>query len=237
MPKYINKLLRYTLYLLLIPIHSQAGLLESGFTAKYELSLGSMYVGIATRKLVADKQKLVFTSIAEPKGLASLFVSDIISETSTMLLKDRLIQPINYRYQQSGGDKKIDDQVTFDSKDKLIRLSHNKQQFPLTQHDYDVLNFQIALMLELQKNNNNFSFNVASYKKFYRYDVNIMEEELIETPAGEFKVIKINSIHPQSGRRFVFWCAPKLDFLPVKVEYTKKKDSSVSELVLQSITM
>jgi hypothetical protein len=230
------RILQYTIVLFFIPLISQAGLLQAGFIAKYELSLKSMYVGIATRQLTVEDKQLTFTSVAEPRGLARLFVSDIISESSTMTLDEKTIQPLNYRYQQSGGKKVIDDSVTFDTKNKFIQLTHDQQQFPLTTNDYDALNFQLALMLELQQQHENFTFNVASYRKFYSYNVKVIGTETISTPAGEFEVVKVDSIHPDSGRRFLFWCSPKLDYLPVKVEYTKEKDGDVSELILQSLT-
>ncbi|MCW9023818.1 MAG: DUF3108 domain-containing protein [Gammaproteobacteria bacterium] len=218
-----------------MPLISQAGLLQTGFNAKYELSLKSMYVGIATRQLTVEDKQLTFTSVAEPRGLARLFVSDTISESSAMTFNGQSIQPLNYRYQQNGGKKIINDSVTFNSKEKLIQFTHDQQQFPITINDYDALNFQLALMLELQQHHDNFTFNVASYRKFYSYNIKVLGTETIDTPAGEFDVVKVDSIHPESGRRFLFWCAPKLDYLPVKVEYTKEKDGDVSELILQSL--
>ena len=229
---------RLLLTLLLLPFSAQAaGMLEKGFTAKYELSIQSMYVGIATRQLTVKDNQLTFTSVAVPKGLAKLFISDTISETSVMEYSEDTIHSINYRYKQTGGKEEVNDNVSFNKENKTIKLTHENQQFPVSENDYDVLNFQLALMLELQKHNNNFTFNVANHRGFYTYHVNVEGSEMIDTPAGQFDAIKVSSIHNETGRQFTLWCAPKLDYLPVRLEYIKKKNGDVSELVLQSVTM
>ena len=231
-------MIRVLLTLLLLPFSAQAaGMLEKGFTAQYELSIKSMYIGVATRQLTVKDNQLTFTSIAKPLGLAKLFISDTISETSVMGFADNNIQSMNYRYQQTGGDKEVNDNVSFNKENKTIRLTHDNQQFPVSENDYDVLNFQLALMLELQKQSTNFTFNVANHRGFYTYHVKVEGNETVDTPAGQFEVKKVTSLHSETGRQFTLWCASKLDYLPVKLEYIKNKDGDVSELVLKSIAM
>ncbi|MDH5573598.1 MAG: DUF3108 domain-containing protein [Gammaproteobacteria bacterium] len=231
-------MIRLVLTLLLLPFSAQAsGMLDKGFTAKYDVSIKSMYIGVATRQLTVKNSQLIFTSIAEPKGLAKLFISDTVSETSVMEYSEDTIHSINYRYQQTGGKEEINDNVSFNKESNLIKLTHDNQQFPVSENDYDVLNFQLALMLELQKHHNKFTFNVANHRGFYTYHVNVEGKETIHTPAGQFEVVKVNSIHSETGRQFMLWCAPKLDYLPVKLEYIKKKGGDVSKLELKSITM
>ncbi len=233
--------MRYFLLLLtfistsLFSINAQADLINKGFTAVYDLSLMTVYIGTATRQLEVGENQLTYHSVARPDGLAKMFVSDVITETSHMDYRNGIITPRDYHYIQSGGDEEKDEQVNFGWKDKTLRLSRENKSFPLEKNSYDVLSFQIALMQELQQQHKSFIFHVADHRNFHTFNAKVVSEEKITTPAGEFKVLKVDALDPDSGKRFVLWCAPKLDYLPVRVEYTKKKDGDVSALELKSL--
>ncbi len=219
----------------LFSINSQADLIDKGFTAEYELSLMTVYIGTATRQLKVGNKQLTYHSVVKPGGLAKVFVSDTITETSHMDYQNRIITPRDYRYIQTGGDEETNEQASFGWKDKTLRLSRENKTFSLPENSYDVLSFQLALMRELQQQHKNFVFHVADHRNFHTFNAKVVNEETITTPAGDFKVVKVDALDPNSGKRFVFWCAPKLDYLPVRVEYTKKKDGDVSALVLKSL--
>jgi len=219
----------------LFPINAQADLIDKGFTAEYKLSLMTVHIGTATRQLKIGDKQLTYHSVARPEGLAKMFVSDIITETSHMNYQNGIITPRDYRYVQTGGDEEKNEQASFDWKNKTLKLSRENKSFPLLQNSYDVLSFQLALMRELQQQHKSFVFHVADHRNFHTFNAKVVSEEMITTPAGKFKVIKVDAFDPDSGKRFVFWCAPKLDYLPVRVEYTKKKDGDVSALELKSL--
>jgi len=223
------------LSLSLLSINAQADLIDTGFTAEYELSLMTVYIGTATRQLKVGDKQLTYRSVAKPEGLAKMFVSDIITETSRMDYRNGIITPRDYRYRQSGGDDEVNEQVDFRWNDKMLTLSRENKSFPLNKNSYDVLSFQLALMRELQQQHKKFTFHVADHRNFHTFIASVVSEETISTPAGDFKVVKVDAFDAESGKRFVFWCAPKLDYLPVRVEYTKKKDGDVSALVLKSL--
>ncbi len=219
----------------LFSTNSQADLIDRGFTAEYELSLMTVYIGTTTRQLEVGDNQLTYRSVAKPDGLAKMFVSDTITETSHMDYRDGMIIPRDYRYLQTGGDEEVNESVRFQAQDKSIVLSRENKIFPLNEYSYDVLSFQIALMRELQQQHKRFVFHVADHRNLHTFHARVVSEESITTPAGDFRVIKVEAIEPESGKRFIFWCAPKLDYLPVRVEYTKKKDGDVSALALKSL--
>ena len=49
--------------------------------------------------------------------------------------------------------------------------------------------------------------------------------ETVKTAYGTFDTIKVVMKHDKPGRETIFWLAPKLDFLPVKVSHVDKKTS------------
>ena len=49
--------------------------------------------------------------------------------------------------------------------------------------------------------------------------------ESVKTNYGTFDTIKVAIKHDKPGRETIFWLAPKLDYLPVKVTHLDKKNS------------
>ncbi len=55
----------------------------------------------------------------------------------------------------------------------------------------------------------------------------------VKTPAGSYKVVRIDRVHNDKNRSTSFWLAPDLDYLPIKI-VTKDNNSSV-KLVLRKL--
>ena len=49
-----------------------------------------------------------------------------------------------------------------------------------------------------------------------------MGEEKVNTPLGDLNTIKVQNTKPDDVRKLIFWCAPELKYLPVKIEHTEK---------------
>ncbi len=52
--------------------------------------------------------------------------------------------------------------------------------------------------------------------------------ERLRTAVGEYHTVKYRSSRPDSDKSTVFWCAPELGYLPLKVELRDGKDLEVS---------
>jgi hypothetical protein len=215
---------------------AQAGLLETGYRAVYEVSVDDIYVGTAVREVRVQGDKLVFSSRAKPGGIAALFFSDVVRENSEMRREGKRILAEVYTYSQSGGKESKSEAVYFDHKGKQVIFSHGDGvERPFRDAAYDVLNFQIAMMLKLQQGQQAFTLQVADYRDLYTYQLRVVGKEKITVPYGELETVKVDSYNPRDKKHFVFWCAPSLDYLPVKVEYTKRPGDRVKRLELKSL--
>jgi hypothetical protein len=213
-------------------------LLDSGFRAEYEVRVKGIYVGITTRQLKITKTRIEYQSKATPGGLARLFFSDVVTETSTMERNGSGIKSIAYTYDQTGGKDIKHESVFFDWQAGLIKFSDGGgKEFKISDHAYDVLNFQLALMRNLQQGKQEFVFDVADYRKLYTFRSKVVGKEKVALPYGKLETIKVDSRNKQDGKHFVFWCAPSLDYLPVRVEYTKKPGGIVFLTELKSLTI
>jgi len=147
------------------------------------------------------------------------------------------LKPLTYTYDQTGGKDIKNETVLFDWQQGLIKFSDGGgKEFPISDHAYDMLSFQIALMLTLQQGTQEFEFDVADYHRPYTYHSRVVGKEKIELPFGELETIKVDSRSQTDGKHFIFWCAPAFDYLPVRVEYTKKPGGIVFLTELKSLS-
>ena len=216
---------------------SHGALLDSGFGAEFDVRVTGIYVGIAQRQLEIKKNRAEFHSTAIPGGLAKLFVSDVVTEHSTMELVGAKLKPLTYTYDQTGGKDIKHKSVIFDWQQGLIKFSDGGgKEFPISDHAYDMLNFQLELMHTLQRGTQEFVFDVADYRNLYTYHSRVVGKEKVSVPFGELETIKVDSRSQTDGKHFIFWCAPTFDYLPVRVEYTKKPGGIVFLTELKSLS-
>lgn len=213
----------------------QAGLLDSGFDAKFNVYVSGIYAGVSSRHLVRHDDVIEYRSRTVADGLASLFFSDIVSEVSQARYEGRNIVSLSYRYQQTGGKDKVDESVTFDWDRKKLSISSNNKSYPIQPHSYDVLSFQLALMQILPSSAKKFVFHVADHHDLHTYDASVMGKESITTEYGELETLRVDAINRENGNRFTFWCAPKLDYLPVRVEFERADTGMGSMTELKSL--
>ena len=216
---------------------SRGALLDSGFNAEFEVRVKGIYVGITKRQLVVTKNRVEYHSTAKPGGLAKLFFSDTVTENSTMERVGPNLKSLTYTYDQTGGKDIKHESVFFDWQQGLIKFSDGGgKEFPISGQAYDVLNLQLAIMLTLQRGKQEFGLDVADYRSLYTYYSRVVGKGKVLLPFGELETIKVDSRNRKDGKHFIFWCAPTLDYLPVRVEYTKKPGGYVYLTELKSLS-
>lgn len=221
--------------LMLLSFSAQAGLLERGFDATFNVYVSGIYAGVSSRHLVRHGNLIEYRSRTVAGGLASLFVSDIVTEVSKARYEDKNIVSLSYRYQQTGGKDKVDESVTFDRDKKTLYISTNHKTYPIQPHTYDVLSFQPALMQIMSSSPKKFVFHVADHHDLHTYDATVAGKETIDTEYGEMKTLRVDSINRKNGNHFTFWCAPKLDYLPVRVKFERADTGMGSMTELKSL--
>jgi hypothetical protein len=89
---------------------------------------------------------------------------------------------------------------------------------PLQPGLQDSLSVQIALIQELLAGRTPEKFLMLDRTEVKEYLYSEEGGERVETAIGAYETIKYRSRRPNSDRSTVFWCAPELGYLPVKVE-------------------
>lgn len=211
-----------------------AEILNKGFEYAYSLSKNDFTVAHVNRKLDVTPDKLIFTSHAYPVGLASLFVSDTITEQSTILNSGNSFYPQSYSYVKKADEIKKQFHVQFNWKNNTATDSRVKTPFSLTGNVYDSLSFELALANTIKTKKTDLRFTIFDNKRIKSYKLESRGEERLETDAGIFSTIKFSYIDEIKKRVVIIWCARELDYLPVQV---KRIDDDGDYAVLKLISL
>jgi len=66
------------------------------------------------------------------------------------------------------------------------------------------------------------------------YEVEVLGEEHISVPAGEYDTVKVRRQRSGSSRATVMWCVPELNYLPVLTQQFKE-DKIIATLSLTGL--
>lgn len=210
--------------------------IPDNFSAEYVLQSGIFDIGITKRTLsLQEDGRYIFTSLTHPTGMFAVFFKGKVTERSIWEYHKGRARPILYYYKDTSKKKKRDVNLAFDWEKKTVTNTINGEPWDMeiTPDTQDKLIYQINIMLNLLENRDlkTMKINVADGGKLKSYDAIIQQKETIKTPAGKFDTIRVNR---DDGKRVTtLWCAPSLNYLPVRIEHYKKGDAKVNAYLVK----
>jgi len=171
-----------------------------------------------------DKQQAYhFKSYSMTVGLLAFQKDETREEQSKGLISDQKIHPSLYTYKQIRRKKiRKNVEISFDWKNNQVTNHHinknNQWTMPITKNSVDKLSYQLSMMLKLADNpKKQFSFKIADGGKLKDYHFKILSEERVFTSMGSYKALKIEHERYHQDKKITLWCAPELNYLPVKI--------------------
>lgn len=204
--------------------------LPAFFNATYTLHSKGLTLGKMERSFTREANGIYrFSSQSYPTGLASLFRHDRIHEFSLFRLHADEVRPLEYSYDHRGGKKERQVRVVFDWENSSITntLGRHHWRMQAVPGVLDKLVYQIALMRHLRQGKIHLRYQIADGGRMKVYAIEMQGEEMLETPMGRVKTIRLQRKKANSKRMTTLWCAPELDYLPVQVEH-REKDGNVT---------
>jgi len=199
------------------------------FSAYYKLTKGIITLGKSQRsfKKIADNEYL-FESISKPYGVGKIMSNGEIHERSVWTLHENKLRPIRYSYLNSDSDLKRDVKLDFDWQKKIVinNINGDPWKMKLEPATQDKLLYFLSLMVDLKQGNHKLVYKVADGGTTKTYRSIVEGEQNILTELGKFTTLKVVRRH-HDGKRTTLWCAISLDYLPIRIEQTKKDGSSV----------
>lgn len=199
-------------------------------TLEYRARYG-MAAGQQTLLWVNEGERYTITSVISAQGMASLFYSGQLVQTSRGRIVATGLQPEEFWDQR--GNKRSQSRFDYATQTVLTESSKGARTYPLPAglQDAQSLLFQLALTAPLPTDSNNAVFNG---KKVRSYRYRVIGEENLDTPLGPLRTLHMSRLTDTGAERFEIWLAIDRYYLPVKL--SSEISGFDAELLVQSIS-
>lgn len=215
---------------LLLPLHVPAGeTVLQPYTAVYTAEHGSLHAAntvFTLRRTGAGEY--VFSSRAETAGIVSWFRDDVITERSRFMIHEGAIRPLEFEYRHAGGKRNRNQNLRFDWQAGVVHSDYRGEQAKLALKPgmLDHLLLQLALRRDLVRDRLPERYVVVDRNLVKRYKVELTGQARIDTGAGSFDTVIVQ--REDDGKTVLFWCAPELGYLPVRMEQREPDKSTIT---------
>lgn len=233
--KKTNKAIVFMLAYLLCLISSAPLLAEhnfSPFTAVYTVSRNNSEIGIRTHTLTLQEQNYLFEAKMHTTGLARFLKPGEITERSQWQLQNQQIVPISYEYNDSSNEDRHT-VLKFDWHNHSVTndVGNKPWNMAIPKGTQDKFSYMLALMHDLQHGKQDPEYKIADGGRLKTYQFKALATEVVETPAGKFKTLKLQRIRVGKKNRITYlWCLPEKHYLPIKIERHKSDNIYTMEL-------
>ncbi len=204
--------------------------------ASYSLTRGPLTLGHAEFELTAGETEgcHVYRYDAKPVGLARLFIGQL-HETSEFCVRDGEIRTQRFEFRRD--DEPEDNFVLHFDWEALTVTGPGDKERQIPEDAMDRLAIQLAVRDLLVRHPETLpteprNFTMIEDDRIKTYTMQVKGREVVKTPAGELDAIRVERVKDAS-KTTIFWVAPELGYIPVRVEQ-RKNDSEVLSIALRN---
>ncbi len=193
--------------------------------AAYTVRQGSIEGGEAVQAYTARDGRYRLTLDVTPGGVVALFTQETFHDESEGTVGSGGWQPQRYVHTRSGGRKQRDYEFLFDWKARQTRERQGDRPPAMLQPGtLDELTYVEALRRMLARGGTGMVVPVlyGSDGEIREYRLETQGEEEVSTPAGTFTAIKVQRTQTGGKYTVILWCAPDLDYFPVRIDRHKR---------------
>lgn len=209
------------------------------FEASYQLNRGSLRIGTMVVTLKTDKDgNYRYQSRSWPVRWISWLFKDKLFETSHGRIIDGQIWPNRYHYLRTGGSREREAILSFDWDNMTVEnnIQDSPWKMDIPEGTLDKLVAQLGMMFALAGNKTEITFRIADGGKLKEYRFKVLGHETLELPAGRFDTIKVTKLRNNKKRETYIWCAPQLNYLPVRI-WQREKDEAIYQSDLENFAV
>ena len=193
------------------------------FTAVFSVHRNIIPLGELALSFNLDETgEYIYRAHTRPGMLAGLFNRNEVVEESRGHLKLGMVTPRRYTYRDEDEATENSD-ILFDWASLSVDTSSGgitwSQAIPVGAQDK--LSQQLQVRLHLAQGRKEISYQVADGGKLKTYQFQVDGEETLETPYGPLDCLRVKRRKESRPPDYTIWFAPKLDYLPIKIERTQ----------------
>ena len=206
---------------LLFTAFSSNALAMSPFQASYQFAYNGKNLGSATRTLSQNGNTWTYVFAAKAAAIASA------SETSRFSFSNGQINSSSFSRTSKILVHNDTMTINFNPNTKTINTKKKDQprSFAWKAGALDELNAELQVREDLKGSGLKSSYLIADAKGLDSRRFIKQGNETIKTSAGTYNTIKVVLTHDNGEKSSIFWLAPQLDYLPVKMSHVDGKTS------------
>ncbi len=200
------------------------------FEARFDLAVKGFTVGETRWRVRRVEDGFDYETRTKATGFAAVFGEKQVLERSEWRRFGDRIKPASYRYERSGRPDKTTD-MSFDWRKGVVQSTRRGQtsHMSVPGDALDKLGYMLVLMEDLKAGKRSVRYHIADGKnRMKTYDLKVVGEERMRTALGNFEVLKIVRDRQDDDRETIIWVAPKLGYVPVRIEHRERDDESVT---------
>ncbi|WP_461481782.1 DUF3108 domain-containing protein [Porticoccus sp.] len=201
----------------------------------YRLAYAATFNGMdinAERELrkIGDSYQLVTSA----KGM----LGSIIEEGTFKVDGQGIIVDQGYEYERNIIGMKKAEELSYDRSAGVAHFESKKKsrQVKLEGDYLNQLSFQVQLQRDLINGVTPLHYQVIARGKLKDYHFEILGEETLDTPLGQFQTVKVRRVREDNDRQTIMWFAPALNYLLVQL-WQQEEDGDDHKLVIKSGTV
>jgi len=214
----------------------------SAYIAHFEVEVAGIKMGEIERSLkqradgLYEQSSLIYTT-----GLLSVFRADRFEEHSLWRWQHNVPLPQRYTYHYTGGSKgEVYEQLDFDWQQMAVDSLREGKTTTLKIEPgvVDKLSYQVALVRDLRSGKREFLYKVADRGDIRHIRYEVVGEEMVSTPWGKKRTIKVKRKTLTDERVTVLWFAPELDYMVVKLiqnDNGTEMSASITDLKIEGM--
>ncbi len=204
---------------------------EAAYKVRASIASGELSMSLSA---VGDGA-YVFRSLTRPRGLVRVFARGEIDERSRVVLQDESVVPLDYILRDTIS-KNHDAELIFDWQTGMVSGVEQGEEVSakLQTGTLNRAALYVAIMQDLQSKRLPEKYVLFDDGRVKSYQLENKGSEVIEVPFGRFEALQLVRRSEGSSRSMYLWCAPELDYLPIRIDLYKE-DKRVSRAELKAV--
>jgi hypothetical protein len=197
---------------------------------QFEITMGKLVIGRGEDQLNHNGVTYTLTSKTQPKGVAKLFLDEIIRESKGAITSSGVVPS---EFHETGNEKRGDLSAEFDWKNKRLTLRRNESEedvdLPKSTLDQAILPYSFSFS-SIKKENS--VIYLTDGKKLKKYTYEYVGDETIETTLGKLECFHFRKRREEANSRgFEFWLSKSHHNLPVKIRFIGKGERTFESTI------
>jgi hypothetical protein len=193
-------------------------------------------IGTVVQSWEAEADDYLLASVAETTGLVELLWPQRLRSVSRGKITPQGMQPESFLASRTRRGRNEAAQARFDWRAGSLRYGsvQNQRNVPLPADAKDLMSFIFQYVLAPPVPGR-YRVPITTGTRFDVYDIEVAEEQSIETPLGKLRTLPIRQLPGSREGRIEIWLAADYRYLPVRIRHFDRKGNLTGEQMVNEI--